>query len=138
MTGHSSFITALDWSDDNLWMRSTCGAHELLFWHPSKGKRDPRGASGTQQDVTWCDHTAKRGWAVQGITPPGCDGTHINAVTMDKNQALIATGDDYGLVCVYRNPALKGHDYGKYRGHSEFVTNVQFAKGTDYLFSTGG
>ena len=32
MTGHSSFITALDWSQDSDWMRSTCGAHELLFW----------------------------------------------------------------------------------------------------------
>lgn len=64
--------------------------------------------------------------------------THINAVTMSEGQKLIASGDDYGLVCVYRNPARPGNDYSKYRGHSEFVTNVKFCEGTKYLFSTGG
>jgi len=43
LTGHSSFITSMDWSQDDKWMRSTCGAHELLFWKPAlatdKGKR---------------------------------------------------------------------------------------------------
>lgn len=34
MTGHSSFVTGLDWSQDSEWMRSTDGAHELLFWNP--------------------------------------------------------------------------------------------------------
>jgi len=57
---------------------------------------------------------------------------------MDKSQSLICTGDDYGLMCVYRNPARPGNKYGKYRGHSEFVTNVAFLEGTKYIFSTGG
>ena len=52
MTGHSSFITALDWSQDSEWMRSTCGAHELLFWQPKNNKRDPSGASNTVS-VVW-------------------------------------------------------------------------------------
>lgn len=81
MTGHSSFITALDWSQDSDWMRSTCGAHELLFWQPKNNKRDPSGASNTRP-VTWADHSAKIGWCVEGITPSGCDGTHINSVTL--------------------------------------------------------
>lgn len=64
--------------------------------------------------------------------------THVNAVTMDKSQKLIASGDDFGLLCVYRNPARPGNKCGMYRGHSEFVTNVCFLEGTKYLFTTGG
>lgn len=63
-------------------MRSTDGAHELLFWNPQEAKRNPKGASMTQENVTWCDHQAKRGWTVEGIVPSGCDGTHINSVTL--------------------------------------------------------
>lgn len=85
MAGHSGALTGLDWSQDSEWMRSTDGAHELLFWRPEQGKREPSGASKTQDEntVTWCDHNAKRGWRVAGITPKGCDNTHINSVTMD-------------------------------------------------------
>lgn len=137
LTGHSSFITGLDWSQDSNWMRSTCGAHELLFFSPAESKREPSGASGTQETM-WQDHTVKIGWQVEGILPSGCDGTHINSVTLSKNQSLIATGDDYGLVCVYRNPSRAGNDYSKYRGHSEFVTNVAFAEEDKWLFSCGG
>ena len=57
---------------------------------------------------------------------------------MTKDQKLIASGDDYGLVCVYRNPLLEGHESSKYRGHSEHVTSVKFSDDNKYLFSTGG
>jgi len=30
--GHSSFIKHLDWSQDGAYLRSNCGAYELLFW----------------------------------------------------------------------------------------------------------
>lgn len=50
LTGHSSFITSLDWSIDSRWIRSNCGAYELLFYDvtskPGK-ERDPSGASNT-------------------------------------------------------------------------------------------
>ena len=32
LKGHSSFITGLDWSIDGDWIRSSCGAYELLFF----------------------------------------------------------------------------------------------------------
>jgi len=90
-----------------------------------KKKRDPSGASNTIETV-WVDQTTKLGWSVQGIFPDGCDGSHINSVAMTKDQKLIASGDDYGLVCVYRNPLLEKHESNKYRGHSEHVTSVKF------------
>jgi WD40 repeat protein len=108
LTGHSSFITSLDWSVDSKYIRSNCGAYELLFFNVVEKKRDPSGASNTVETV-WCDQTCKLGWNVMGIFPAGCDGSHINSVAMTRDQKLIASGDDYGLVCLYRNPLLDGH-----------------------------
>jgi len=36
--GHSSYIHCLDWSLDNTFLRTVCGAYELLFWSASNGK----------------------------------------------------------------------------------------------------
>ena len=65
LKGHSSFITALDWSQDGGFIRSVCGAYELLFFNMAggKGKRDPSGASNTVETI-WKDQTCKLGWAV--------------------------------------------------------------------------
>lgn len=57
---------------------------------------------------------------------------------MTRNQKLIATGDDYGLVCLFRNPAREGHESSKFMGHSEHVTTVKFSQNGDYLWSAGG
>ena len=100
-------------------------------------ERDPSGASNTT-GVDWDDQTNKLGWNVQGIFPSGCDGSHINSVAMSKDQKLIASGDDYGLVCTYNNPLLEKHASDKYRGHSEHVTSVKFSADSKYLFSVGG
>lgn len=84
LTGHSSFITALDWAQDSSYLRSVCGAYELLFFNIGSKKRDPSGASNTVETM-WADHTCKFGWSVQGIFPSGCDGSHINSVAMTKD-----------------------------------------------------
>ena len=140
LTGHSSFITSFDWSVDSKWIRSNCGAYELLFFDvtaKSGKERDPSGASNTVPTV-WVDQTNKLGWNVEGIFPSGCDGSHINSVAMSQDQKLIATGDDYGLVCLYNNPAREKHSCNKYRGHSEHVTCVKFSVDSKYLMSVGG
>jgi len=54
LSGHSSFITALDWSLDSKYLRSVCGAYELLFFNIGTKKRDPSGASNTIETV-WAD-----------------------------------------------------------------------------------
>ena len=38
LKGHSSYITALDWSVTGDWIRSSCGAYELLFFNPETNK----------------------------------------------------------------------------------------------------
>lgn len=124
LKGHSSFITGLDWSLDGDWIRSCCGAYELLFYSIPGKTQSPGGASATTS-TTWMSHTVKFGWFVQGIFPPGTDGSHINIVEQSKDGTIIATGDDYGLVNIYRSPCLEDHKARSYRGHSEHVTNVK-------------
>jgi WD40 repeat protein len=137
LTGHSSFLTSIDFSVCGTYLRSNCGAYELLFFNIPNKKRDPSGASNTVETV-WVDQTCKLGWNVQGIFPSGCDGSHINSVAMSADQKLIASGDDYGLLCLARNPLLEGHKTAKYRGHSEFVTTVKFSPDSQYIWTVGG
>ena len=140
LSRHSSFITAFDWSQDSKYLRSVCGAYELLFWNvDTKGnwKQDPSGASNTRETI-WQSQSCKLGWAVQGIFPAGCDGSHVNTVCLSSNAKLLATGDDWGLVNVFRNPCLEKHQCQSYRGHSEHVTQVEFSDDDKYILSTGG
>lgn len=105
-TGHSSFVTSIDWSQDSKFLRTVCGAYELLFFNVEDKKRDPSGASNTVETM-WSDQTCKLGWAVQGIFPAGCDGSHVNSVSQNRKLNLIATGDDWGQVNLYRYPVLE-------------------------------
>ena len=135
--GCTSFIVSVDWSQDGSYIRTVSGAHELLFFHGDSGKQDPSGASNTT-GTAWQTNSAKYGWLVEGIFPSGVDGTHINDVCFSQDGQLIATGDDYGLVNVFRNPARCGHKPICLRGHSEHVVRVMFAANDAYLFSIGG
>jgi len=134
LKAHNSYIMALDWSKDGTYIRSNCGAYELLFFTIDDCKQDPSGRSNTV-DTSWATSTCKFQWNTQGIYPSGTDGTHINSVSGDYDHTLLATGDDYGLVNLFNDPCIKGKPRS-YRGHSEHVTKVLFSG--DYLFSVGG
>ena len=136
-SAHNSFIVTLDWSLDGKFIRSCCGAHELLFHSGETYKHDPSGASGTK-DTEWATAHAKFGWLVDGIFPAGTDGTHINGVGFSKDGQLIATGDDFGLVNIFRNPCRVGHTPISLRGHSGHVVRAEFHRNDAYLFSVGG
>lgn len=134
---HQSFITSLDWSMDGDYIRSVCGAYELLFYKVPEKKQDPSGASNTV-DTEWATMSCKLGWSVQGIFPPGTDGSHINGVDESNKKDLIATADDYGLVSIFNNPVLEDHKCRSFRGHSEHVVRVKFMMEDEYIISAGG
>lgn len=100
---HSSYITALDWSLDDEMIRSCCGAYELLFFNVQTKEQDTSGASNTVR-TEWANHSVKFGWRVDGIYPAGTDVTFVNSVEESKDKCLIATGDDFGMINIYRNP----------------------------------
>lgn len=136
---HNASITCIDWSQDSTYIRSVCNGYELLFFMIPSCSQDPSGASNTTSTV-WFSQHCKFGWCVDGVFPKGTDGSHINGVDMNAQQNLIATGDDFGLVNVFRNPCRKGSCPTSYRGHSEHVVRVKFGREglSQWLFSIGG
>ena len=137
--GHNAALTCIDWSSDGTYLRSVCNAYELLFWNMPDCTQDKNGASNTV-DTEWDTGHAKFGWCVDGIFPKGTDGSHINSVDMNEDESLIATGDDYGLVNIFRNPCRAGSKPRSFRAHSEHVVRVRFGmRGLNqWLFSIGG
>ena len=72
--GHSSYINSLDWSADSNYLRSTSGAHDLLFWNMPQGTQDVYGRQ-TARSVRWATKHAKKGWHIEGIYPANEDKT---------------------------------------------------------------
>ena len=78
--GISSYVSHLDFSVDGQHLQSTDGSYELLFWDTKSGKQTKSAPS--VANVCWDTFTCTLGWPVQGIWPPGSDGTDINAVDL--------------------------------------------------------
>lgn len=59
---------------------------------------------------------------------------------MTEDETLIATGDDYGLVNLFRNPCRLGSMPRSFRAHSEHVVRVRFGckNFSHWLWSVGG
>lgn len=62
----------------------------------------------------------------------------MNIVDRSKSEAVIATGDDWGFVNLYRNPNNKGSKCNTYRAHSSHVVRVKFDSSDKYIYSVGG
>ena len=86
----------------------------------------------------WETQTCVLGWPVQGIWAPGSDTTDINSADRDINQQLLATGDDFGCVNIFRYPVVnEGAHCTSLKGHASHVTCVRFTLG-DTLLTVGG
>uniref|UniRef100_A0AAR2KGC1 HELP domain-containing protein n=1 Tax=Pygocentrus nattereri TaxID=42514 RepID=A0AAR2KGC1_PYGNA len=136
-TGHSSFVTHLDWSTNSQYIVTNSGDYEILFWEASNGKHIT--SADTVRNLEWATSTCVLSFNVFGIWPDGADGTDINAVCRSNDRGVLATGDDFGKVHLFSNPCSQprapSHVYG---GHSSHVTNVAFLHDDSHLISTGG
>ncbi|KAM4723950.1 echinoderm microtubule-associated protein-like 1 isoform 2-T2 [Anableps anableps] len=136
-SGHSSFITHLDWSVDSQYLVSNSGDYEILYWIPSVCKQVV--SVETTRDIEWFTHTCTLGFQVFGLWPEGSDGTDINAACRSNDKSLLVTGDDFGKVHLFSYPCSQFRAPSHvYRGHSSHVTNVSFLHDDSYLVSTGG
>ncbi|XP_066464063.1 echinoderm microtubule-associated protein-like 1 isoform X6 [Eleutherodactylus coqui] len=136
-SGHSSFITHLDWSVNSQYLMSNSGDYEILYWIPTACKQVV--SVETTRDLEWATYTCTLGFQVFGVWPEGSDGTDLNAICRSTDQKLLATGDDFGKVHLFSYPCSQfrtsSHAYG---GHSSHVTNVSFLQKDSHLISTGG
>jgi WD40 repeat protein len=142
-TAAHSFISRVDFSEDGATCRVNTGDHELLYFDAKSGAHIPEGAS-SFKDTVWATVRTPLNWHVQGVWPSYADGTDINAVAVDAAQTMVASGDDFGRVNLFRFPCIE-HDIWErveLHGHSSHVTNVVFgpadAEGNQHLISAGG
>uniref|UniRef100_A0A3B3TPX9 EMAP like 6 n=1 Tax=Poecilia latipinna TaxID=48699 RepID=A0A3B3TPX9_9TELE len=132
----TSFITHLDWTVDGKILQSNDGAGERLFY------RMPMGKPITNEEVKgqrWASWSSVLGSEVSGIWPKYSDSTTVNAVDANLSAGVLVSGDDLGLVKLYRFPCLrKGAKFKKYLGHSAHVTNVRWSSDLQSVLTTGG
>uniref|UniRef100_A0A8D2Q002 EMAP like 4 n=1 Tax=Zosterops lateralis melanops TaxID=1220523 RepID=A0A8D2Q002_ZOSLA len=137
-TGHSSYITHLDWSPDNKYIMSNSGDYEILYWDIPSGCKLIRNRSDCK-DIDWTTYTCVLGFQVFGVWPEGSDGTDINALVRAHNRKVIAVADDFCKVHLFQYPCSKPKAPShKYSAHSSHVTNVSFTHSDGHLISTGG
>ncbi|XP_028676373.1 echinoderm microtubule-associated protein-like 4 isoform X1 [Erpetoichthys calabaricus] len=137
-SGHSSYITHLDWSPDNKFIMSNSGDYEILYWDIPSGCKLIRNRSECK-DIDWATYTCVLGFQVFGVWPEGSDGTDINALVRSHNRKVIALADDFCKVHLFQYPCSKPKAPShKYSAHSSHVTNVSFIHSDSHLISTGG
>uniref|UniRef100_A0A8C4Y502 EMAP like 2 n=1 Tax=Gopherus evgoodei TaxID=1825980 RepID=A0A8C4Y502_9SAUR len=136
-SGHSSFITHLDWAADSSCFVTNSGDYEILYWDPTTCRQIPN--TGAVRNLEWATASCVLGFGVFGIWPEGADGTDINAVCRSHDGKLLASADDFGKVHLFSYPCCQprapSHAAG---GHSSHVTNVAFLPDDSRLLSTGG
>ena len=57
------------------------------------------------RDVEWATNSCTLTFNTLGIWPEGTDGTDINACTRSNASHCLATGDDFGKIKLFANPA---------------------------------
>ncbi|XP_013399114.1 echinoderm microtubule-associated protein-like 2 isoform X2 [Lingula anatina] len=136
-TGHSSYITHLDWSMDGQYIQTNSGDYELLYWDASTGDQIP--SAQHMRDVEWATQYCTLSFNTLGLWPEDADGTDVNGCSRATRRAICASGDDDGKVNLFKYPANQkksgSHVYG---GHSSHVTATRFLTDDSGLFSTGG
>lgn len=137
-TGHSSFITHLDWSKDGHFVMSNSGDYEILYWDVAGGCKLLRNRF-ESRDREWASYTCVLGFHVFGVWPDGSDGTDINSLCRSHHERVVAVADDFCKVHLFQYPCARpkapSHVYG---GHGSHVTNVRFTHDDGHLVSLGG
>ncbi|XP_072736914.1 echinoderm microtubule-associated protein-like 3 isoform X1 [Ciconia boyciana] len=137
-TGHSSFITHLDWSKDGRFIMSNSGDYEILYWDVAGGCKLLRNRF-ESRDREWASYTCVLGFHVFGVWPDGSDGTDINSLCRSHHERVVAVADDFCKVHLFQYPCARpkapSHMYG---GHGSHVTNVRFTHDDGHLISLGG
>jgi len=152
--GHSSYVTHIDWDINSSMIRSNSANNELFYWSlitDANKSVDPT----SYRKVDW--HTSKciLQWETKGIfgtkivknTTTQEDIEHFlspctvyccDRVKINSDLQLLAVGDAFGNIYIYRFPAFSNEmQYQAFRAHGGPVANVKFAVNLKTLISIG-
>ena len=91
----------MDWYDDGETLCLNSQAYELQF----VGKSGNKFKASSYKDDRWFTWTCVLGFMSQGVFQ-GVDGTDVNSVCRAKNRKVMATGDDFGKVNLFKYPSV--------------------------------
>jgi len=139
---HRAAPTHIQWSEDGSLLKVLTRDYEIAHWTVDSEKRslqfyphqpDP-------DDIDWAGDPLVAGWDVQGCYQAEWDGTDLNDVTLSGDAQFLVAGDDFGMVRMYKYPAVcnKPEAHRAYLGHSSFVVGVEFCRDDEYLITCGG
>ena len=96
------------------------GDREVLYFEAPRGKQHfiPQD---TIETLTWSTWTCVLGPSVQGVWPPYTDVTDINAASVSSDGEVIATGDDFGFVKIFKFPSHVSEENDSFRSVNLFV-----------------
>ena len=80
------------------------GSKEILYFEAPRGNRVTPSQPETEM-IDWATWTSVLGQWCEGIWPPCSDVTDVNTSCLTKDNKLLATGDDFGLVKLFAFPA---------------------------------
>jgi WD40 repeat protein len=98
--GHKGPVACIDWSNDSKLLMSDDRLGLHMFWDVESTKEIMVAAE--VRDVEWNTFTATQGWSAQGIGPKFQGATGINTSCRSSFGDSMATGDDWGLVKLFR------------------------------------
>lgn len=132
----TSALTHLDWSVDSNFIVCNSLAFELKFLNLSAKNLI---AASAASSLEWNTFTCLFGFPVQGIWPPESTNYVVNYTCMSNNKKVLATGDDFSLVKLFKYPCVvEKAKYKAYSGHSSHVCKIRFSKNDLFLISVGG
>jgi len=139
---HRAAPTHLQWSSDGKIIKTLTRDYEVAHWTIDNEARALRFYPHVvdPDDVEWHSDPLVAGWDVQGCYQQEWDGTDLNDITLTEDGEILACGDDYGCVRLFKYPAVsnKKEAHRVYLGHSSFVVGVEFCRDNKHLITCGG
>uniref|UniRef100_A0A8C0ZH06 Echinoderm microtubule-associated protein-like 5 n=1 Tax=Cyanistes caeruleus TaxID=156563 RepID=A0A8C0ZH06_CYACU len=136
--GASSYITHMDWDIRGKLLQVNTGAKEQLFFEAPRGKKQTIPSLEVEK-IGWASWTSVLGSCCEGIWPIIGEVTDVTASCLTSDSKVLATGDDFGFVKLFRYPAKgKFGKFKRYVAHSTHVTNVRWTYDDSLLVTVGG
>ncbi len=136
MQGHMSGVLAIDWSTDSKQLHSDDRGRAHKFWDVESTKEILVAAE--IRDVEWSTWTSSMGWPALGIAPKFSGPVGINTACRSSFGDTLATGDDWGMIKLFRFPCITpGARCKRYGGHSSRVGKVRFSFEEKTMVSAG-
>jgi len=135
-SGHSGYVSHVDWSSCGNYLRSNGGSNEIGYWEAKTGK--PIQSVAEIRGIQWATDSCTLSFQVAGQWPENADGGEIASCDRNRGANLLASSDQFGNVKLFQYPcAQPKSEFNLGSGHCGNVSSVRFLSNDIRLISTG-